>query len=449
MLLRTESKSAKPPHFETHSREDLRGYFLNTWDLYEQLLSSIREERYFYEAPDPLRHPLIFYLGHTACFYINKLKASGYLKEGINARFETLLAVGVDPESEDKLASAINWPAVKDVWEYRGKVKEIVLDFIDTAPLMHKPDKNSSMWALFMALEHERIHYETSSMLMRQYPIDWLQAPEHWQLAPTSTSLAPEFKMISFPGGQVTLGKPEDCPTYGWDNEFGQLRVEVSEFAIGNIMVANSQFLEFVELGGYNLKEYWTDESWQWKEELSLSAPKFWRKSLDGSFQYRGLYHELPLPGQWPAEVTAYEAAAYLKWKGKGFRLMTEAEWKFASQHAPCVQDDPVFAEGYNHSLAYGSPTPVGFMQNGKTPEGVYDLHGNVWDWLSDNHYPLPGFKVHPWYEDFSEPFMDEEHGMMAGGSWATSGCSASKYYRLWFRRGFFQHAGFRMAQSL
>jgi formylglycine-generating enzyme required for sulfatase activity len=85
-------------------------------------------------------------------------------------------------------------------------------------------------------------------------------------------------------------------------------------------------------------------------------------------------------------------------------------------------------------------------MKQGMSPSGFHDVWGNVWDWLADDFYPLPGFKVHPWYLDFSEPYMDSDHGMMAGGAWATTGTGASKYYRLWFRRHFYQHAGFRLA---
>jgi hypothetical protein len=44
---------------------------------------------------------------------------------------------------------------------------------------------------------------------------------------------------------------------------------------------------------------------------------------------------------------------------------------------------------------------------------------------------------------------MDADHLMMAGGSWITTGTGASKYYRLWFRPYFYQHAGFRLAKSL
>ena len=78
-----------------------------------------------------------------------------------------------------------------------------------------------------------------------------------------------------------------------------------------------------------------------------------------------------------------------------------------------------------------------------------YDIIGNVWEILADDFTPLQNFKEHPFYKDFSIPFFDKEHGMMAGGSWASTGNSASRYYRLWFRRDFVQHAGFRLVKSI
>ena len=37
----------------------------------------------------------------------------------------------------------------------------------------------------------------------------------------------------------------------------------------------------------------------------------------------------------------------------------------------------------------------------------------------------------------------------MGGGAWASTGTSGGRWYRLWFRRHFYQHAGFRMARPL
>lgn len=54
-------------------REEIRGYFNSTWELYEHLFEPLKNESAFYQRPDSLRHPLIFYFGHTATFFNNKL----------------------------------------------------------------------------------------------------------------------------------------------------------------------------------------------------------------------------------------------------------------------------------------------------------------------------------------------------------------------------------------
>ena len=81
-------------------RKEIRKAFEESYDLYEHLFSLVDNDGHYMRA-DPLRHPLIFYLGHTASFYINKLVSSRVLKnsERINADFESLTAIGVDEMS--------------------------------------------------------------------------------------------------------------------------------------------------------------------------------------------------------------------------------------------------------------------------------------------------------------------------------------------------------------
>ena len=52
-------------------REEIRCYFHDTFTIDEQLYETLADDDAFYLRADPLRHPLIFYLGHTAVFFIN------------------------------------------------------------------------------------------------------------------------------------------------------------------------------------------------------------------------------------------------------------------------------------------------------------------------------------------------------------------------------------------
>ncbi len=87
-------------------REQIRSYFHNTFSIDEKLYESIYRQEGFYLRADPLRHPLVFYFGHTAVFYINKLNLAQIISRRINPAFESMFAVGVDEMSWDDLNDA-------------------------------------------------------------------------------------------------------------------------------------------------------------------------------------------------------------------------------------------------------------------------------------------------------------------------------------------------------
>jgi len=84
-------------------REEIRRYFHATFDIDEALLETLRFHETFYKRADPLRHPLIFYFGHTAVFYVNKLIIAKLIEQRIHPAYESMFAVGVDEMSWDDL----------------------------------------------------------------------------------------------------------------------------------------------------------------------------------------------------------------------------------------------------------------------------------------------------------------------------------------------------------
>ncbi|MFN7658020.1 MAG: SUMF1/EgtB/PvdO family nonheme iron enzyme, partial [Dolichospermum sp.] len=115
-------------------------------------------------------------------------------------------------------------------------------------------------------------HLETSSMLLRQLPIDKLQRPQRWNYAPSNGEIA-DNQMREIPGGVVKLGKNQDDLTFGWDSEYGNLEVEVQPFLASQYLITNGEFLEFVQAGGYNNSNYWNAESWTWKQLYNVEYP--------------------------------------------------------------------------------------------------------------------------------------------------------------------------------
>lgn len=447
----TALTSTYPPRLDRCNRKELLHYFQNTWKLQDLLMNSVVGDDTFSLNPDPLRNRLIFYLGHPAVFYINKLIRVGLLETRIDPEYEILFEVGVDPETPEELEAEVRdlrWPPVEAVWQYRDRARDCLTQVIEKTPLDLPIHPNHPVWALLMGIEHDRIHFETSSMLIRQLPTQRVRRPEHWHYAPHSDTWG-DNNWVELSGGWVELGKPMAESIYGWDSEYGCRNVEVKPFFASQSLISNGEFWAFVRDGGYTDRRFWEDDAWHWKERSNTQHPKFWIPQ-NGTYRYRATFDEIDLPLDWAVEVNGYEAIAFCRWKGEGTRLMTEAEWTWAvrDDRQPKPNGDVLKTEGYNLNLKYGSPSPVAGLDTAKSPDGLYDLRGNVWEWIGDKFHPLPGFSPHFLYEDQSAPFFDDRHLMLLGGSWATNGTMASASYRNWFRPYFYQHAGFRIARD-
>ncbi|WP_347838036.1 5-histidylcysteine sulfoxide synthase [uncultured Draconibacterium sp.] len=428
-------------------RAEIRDYFLKTYALDEQLYTFLKTEKAFYRRADTLRHPLIFYYGHTAVFYINKLILAKIIDTRINPRFESIFAIGVDEMSWDDLdESNYDWPSLDEVDAYRQKVKNVVLDVIDNTPLELPVNWENPFWIIMMGIEHERIHIETSSVLIRQLPLE-LITPDIFDLPLAERGEAPENSMLPLSGGEVLLGKPQQHRFYGWDMEYGRYNVRVDDFKASQYLVSNGEFLQFIADGGYQTEEFWTTEGWQWKNYEQAAFPRFWRKTNDEYF-LRLVDQEIKMPWNWPVELNYLEAKAYANWKskkeGKSYRLPTEAEWYYLAQQCG-ITDENFHEQDANIALSkFVSPCPVNQFKSGD----FYDVIGNVWQWTETPVTGFPGFKVHPMYDDFSTPTFDGKHNLIKGGSWISTGNEATWHARYAFRRHFYQHAGFRLVEA-
>ncbi|XP_042190874.1 uncharacterized protein LOC121848036 [Callorhinchus milii] len=306
--------------------------------------------------------------------------------------------------------------------------------------------------------------------------------------------------LITVSAAQVTYGKARDFPSYGWDNEYGEMTVETPEFEAARYLTTNAEFLRFVLAGGYQTHSYWSEEGWAWRQFRQAKHPTFWvcakgckahcgsgltdyshcqlliapitnggtgtpssrGSQQEGSlhqdkaseFSYRAMFDVLPMPWDWPVEVNYHEAKAFCAWRGPEYRLPSEAEHqRMRGTQKPSevgVSCDPIFCEDLeqkcNMNLLFGSPTPVNMFPPSEA--GFYDVSGNIWEWTEDHFNGLPGFDTVYLYDDFSAPCFDSQHTVILGGSWCSTGDEASRFARFAFRRHFFQHLGFRLAKS-
>lgn len=467
-------RSIAQPRLDKVTKHHALAYFQNTWALYELLFSSLQGEEAFYRPPQHgLRHPMQFYYGHTAVFYINKSIVAGLLEKSIEPAFESVFEVGVDEMRWDDMTLGDKlWPRVSQVTEYRREVYKIVVDLIQRQ--FQTGEQNIGwdhpLWSFFMACEHDRIHLETSSVLLRELPLNLLRKPEMWpqpSLVPKeNVGSIPVNELVPVKGGRVRLGKDVSYPTHGWDNEYGHRDADVADFKASKFLATNGEFLEFVKAGGYRERRFWSEDGWGWRRFRNAQHPFFWvRNGPAGSHKYllRHMFELGELALGLPAVVNHHEAKAFCNWKQeqrpelKGLRLITEAEHqlivdKNQRMESATVDTDPAIISGgdkmdstyhVNSALSFGGERPVDAHQANK--QGFHDAMGNLWQWCEDEMAPMEGFQTHPFYGDFTEPCFDGKHKIIKGGSFASTGDNGGNAHcRFHFRPHFLQQSGLR-----
>jgi iron(II)-dependent oxidoreductase len=193
---------------------------------------------------------------------------------------------------------------------------------------------------------------------------------------------------------------------FAYDNERPSHTAEVGAFQIAHLPVSNASWMRFSEGGGYERREWWSDEGWAWKQDHDITHdPRL------ATGQARA-----------PAcHVSWFEAEAFAR--AHDARLPTEKEWEKAATWAQAG--------------------------GGEERSGAIDAFGQVWEWTSSTFHGYPGFLAHP-YREYSEVFFGETYRVLRGGSWATNHRIAGPTFRNWdlpIRRQIF--SGVRLAREV
>jgi ergothioneine biosynthesis protein EgtB len=424
----------------------------------DALFALVRENS-LYERPIPERHRIIFYVGHLEAFDWNLLNESIAGVKSTHPEFDRLFAFGIDPVGGGLPTDVqSDWPAIDAVRDYVNNIRNVLDEHLDRAimqPEAATRDGFPLSTLLNVAIEHRLMHVETLAYMLHQLPFQMKLSPGRQRNLRDLSGVMIEPDTVAVPAGVVMLGLSRDSQTFGWDNEFEAHRAEVPGFTIDKYKVTNGQYLEFIAAGGYEKREFWSGDDWDWKTEKQISHPLFWREEGD-QWRYITMFDELPLPLDWPVYVSQAEASAYARWAGK--RLPTEPEWQHAAYGSkdknndprpyPWGDEAPENASGKrfgNFDLQNWDPTPVNAFPEGKSAFGVHDMLGNGWEWTSSVFGPFPGFKPFPFYKGYSADFFDGRHFVMKGGSARTAACMLRRTFRNWFQAHYqYVYAGFR-----
>ncbi len=297
-----------------------------------------------------------------------------------------------------------------------------------------------------MVIQHELQHDETMLQTLCLARLD-SHRPQV-TAAPPGPGGHTGLETVEVAAGEFQMGAP--AGRFAYDNERPRHPRSLPAFRIGRTPVTNATWRTFAEGGGYERREWWSDEGWAWKEEYDIERPGGWVTD-------HGEIHEWRLAGAEPLDpdkpvihVSWFEADAFAR--AHGVRLPTEAEWEKAATWSQ--GDSPDLAAGSGSTDAnlieqglFGTAA-VGAHPAGAAPCGALGMLGDVWEWTSSEFHGYRGFAAWP-YREYSEVFFGNGYRVLRGGSWASSARVATPTFRNWDlpqRRQIF--AGVRIARD-
>ena len=195
------------------------------------------------------------------------------------------------------------------------------------------------------------------------------------------------------PGGRFTMssdeGEPAERPSHP---------TRVASFWMDKYEVTRAAFSRFVSATGHVTDPERVGKGWHWTDAWREVADAHWRDPHGPGQGPLPRADSMRHPG---VQVSWHDARAYCLWVGK--RLPTEAEWELAARgetartyawgsQAPDAEGIFRASYGRNECCAaeqsdgYRFTAPVGEFPRGQSARGIFDLTGNVWEWVEDSY---------------------------------------------------------------
>jgi iron(II)-dependent oxidoreductase len=348
-------------------------------------------------------NPPLWELGHIGWFQERWVGRNLQRHQGTRCDGQAARLASIQPEADlwwdsSQVAHDSRWdlelPGLGDIKAYLLATLESTLDLLDKTP-----DEDNALYFYRLALFHEDMHGEALI-----YMAQTLGLPLGLVLPGPSAMREP----LLVPATRWLLGA-DAGKGFTFDNERPAHEVMVPEFEIDAQAVCWSQFVEFVDDGGYDRPEFWQPAGWDWLQEKARDegrrAPRHVEQigvaragSIGAVLQNHFGQPMRRLGGQPAMHLSWWEADAWCRWAGR--RLPTEVEWEVAAHTA--------LRRGFRW--------------------------GDVWEWTGSTFFGYPGFVADP-YREYSEPWFGT-HKVLRGASFATRSRLKSPKYRNYFLPG-------------
>ena len=320
----------------------------------------------------------------------------------------------------------LNRPLLSEVLDYRARVDEAMLGLIDACS-----GDEALSFRVTLGLHHEQQHQELIltdiKHVFHANPLN----PAYAAAPASPPGNARPIRYIARPGGRFQIGHTGNG--FCFDNETPRHDVLVDEHELGNRLVNNADYREFIESGGYRDARLWLADGWTRIQSEAWNRPLYWSDDLETEFTLSGWQ---PIDPAAPVcHVSQYEADAFARWAGA--RLPYESEWELAAAGTP--------VEGNTLDRGLLHPTPP----CGDSTEPLDQLWGDVWEWTASPYTAYPRFEpLAGSLGEYNGKFMANQMVVRGGScvSWADH--LRASYRSFFYPHDRWQFLGFRLART-
>ncbi len=383
--------------------DTLVSFFLETRQHTENICKPLEIEDYVVQPIVDVSPPK-WHLGHTTWFFeefILKPHKPDYkifhkdFAFVFNSYYEN---VGKRVVRNDR--GNLSRPSVAKVYDYRHYVTNEMNELLSSGITSEIEE------ILLIGIHHEKQHQELLVTDIKYILGNNPLLPKYVDTFTENPVQDFQQEWIKMEEGIYEIGhnNPEE---FCYDNELGRHKVFLHDYEISNKLVTHSEYLKFINAGGYKDFNLWHAEGWDWVKQNHIMAPMYWH-NIEGEWHQYTMQGLQKINMESPvSHISYFEAFAFAQWKE--CRLPTEFEWEAAQQNFKW---------------------------------------GSRWEWTESAYLPYPGYTKAPGaIGEYNGKFMVNQK-VLRGGSVATSPKHTRATYRNFFQTSLrWQYTGLRLAK--